>query len=156
MKNQDLFISLWFIHQSKRDLSLFFFAFEKENLIKDICDERVTKLGLILEIYIYRQQTKLREGNVFTGEGMHGCWCAWLGERVYGWGGGVHDWWLGGGVCMAGEGVCMVCSHGHLPVWLASWRYASYWNTVLFIVLFFFSFTHSFIVALYFIVLISR
>ena len=46
------------IHPSKRDLR-FYFAFEKENLIKGFCEERVTKLGYVLEIYIYRPQTQV-------------------------------------------------------------------------------------------------
>ena len=74
-----------------------------------------------------REHVWLGTGRVvcMAGDGAH----VWLGR-------GVHSWGLEGGMCLAGEGV--YGWGGGTPVRLASWRYASYWNTVLFILMFFF------------------
>ena len=97
-------------------------------------------------------------GHVWLG-GMHGWGNAWLGKGCV-WQGrcvcvpglGVHG--LGGGVCRWGACVAKRCAWlgacvaggmhwgplaEHPSVWLASGRYASYWNAVLFLECFLFS-----------------
>ena len=104
----------------------------------------VNNFTIPVNVYNYRPQTKLWEGNVFTPVcdsvhghvwqrgsvwqgGLHGGWvCVWQG----------HVWWeacMAGGLCVA-EGACVAgggCAcriNGH---W--SGQYASYWNAFLLI-----------------------
>ena len=79
--------------------------------------------------YIYRQQTKLQEGNVFIG--------------ICPWGGGFRKGGFGEGGCREGGAMNggRFCERGSMkrgsmkepvPIWSTSGQYASSWNAFLF------------------------